>query len=90
MNFWDYILAAVTQELTGFLNILPAHEPVDLTAPSLGVVGAAVEITFRVARMSNLNFGLLAGVGAIIVTIEMVRWVYAGYMWVKRAIPVVG
>lgn len=89
-TFWDYALAGMLSMVNGLLDMLPFHEPIDLGTPDSTLFGPVFRLVFTLVKLSNLNFGMVAMIVTLIFGLEAARWIYAGYMWVKRAIPVIG
>ena len=77
---WGYIAGSV-------VGMLPTHESMQLSY----LVATYASTPIRVfASMAVLRFGLVITFAGIIIFLEIVRALISAWMWIKRAIPVVG
>lgn len=86
-NFWDYIISGVDMIATSVVGMLPTHQTIQLSYMVATYASTPVRIF---ASMAILKFGLVVLLVGIIVFLEIVRALISAWMWIKRAIPVVG
>lgn len=88
-NIWDSTVGGVNSMVNNTINILPAHIDMGMGSKVLGSAGPAFDLMYTVV-LANFNLTVPLWVLGIIVVLETVRIAYAGWMWVKKAIPIIG
>lgn len=88
-NVWDSTVNGVTSMVNHTADALPQHVDLKMADTVLGNVGPAFDLMYTVI-LANFDLTIPLWVIGIITTLELVRIAYAGWMWVKRAIPIIG
>jgi hypothetical protein len=86
-NFWNMLLAWVQRRAEAARNLLPKHNPLDLSQR----VVALLRPTLRfMSVLIPFRMTVPLWVFGAIVFLETARFVYSGWMWIKHAIPFFG
>ncbi len=88
-NFWDGIIGGVMQLVRPTVEQLPEHQSMDISDTVTGLLETPMRLLYLVILV-NFDMTIVMWVVGIIAILEAVRLIYALWMWVKRAIPVVG
>jgi hypothetical protein len=88
-NIWDSVTGGVTSMVGHTVEALPAHTDMGMANTVLGSAGPALDLIYTVV-LSNFNLTVPMWCIGIIFVLETVRIAYAGWMWVKKAIPIIG
>jgi len=86
-NFWTFLTNGIRDIAAGIASIFPDHESISLAASLSEYVTLPIKIVY-ITGVMNYRFAFI--LIAIIPIMEIVRAIYAIYMLIKRAIPVVG
>jgi hypothetical protein len=87
-NFWDSLIGGVIDMANNSMNVMPEHH--DFGIVSQIDANVAPALTLINLLFGSFNCTVPLWVGGIIFVLETVRIVYAGWMWIKKAIPVIG
>jgi len=88
-NFWDGIASGVMTLVEPAVNELPEHQDMDISGRVTGIMTTPLKLLYLVILI-NFDMTVVMWVVGIIAVLEMARLVYAAWMWIKRAIPIVG
>jgi hypothetical protein len=88
-NVWDSTIGGVNSMVHNTVSILPAHVDMGMSNTVMGSAGPAFDLIYTVV-LSNFDLTVPLWVLGIIFVLETVRIAYAGWMWVKKAIPIIG
>jgi len=88
-NVWDSTVGGITSMVENTANSLPVHTDMGMVNTVIGSAGPAMDLIYTVV-LSNFNLTVPMWVMGIIFVLETVRIAYAGWMWVKKAIPIIG
>lgn len=86
-NFWTFLVGGFRSIVSRIVAILPQHQSIDLAV----TVGAYAALPIQIVYITGVvNYTLAFVIVGLIVVLEFVRFIYSIWMWIKRAIPVVG
>jgi hypothetical protein len=88
-NLWGYLINGIKGIVGFILPIFPDGNGIGVLAQLINYADAPLEIIY-VIILSNIPMTIPALVVTFIISSEVIRWAYAAYMKIKRAIPVVG
>lgn len=88
-NFWDYAIGGVTGALGKVLPAFPTHQAMGMADNVIRYIKPPLDLAYTLILV-NFDMTIPLWVIGIIFTLEAVRLIYAGYMWIKRAIPLIG
>lgn len=88
-NFWDGIVDGITTLTKPAKDALPQHQDMGIADTVLKKVSTPLELAYAVV-LSQFNMTVPMWVISIWFILEAVRIIYAAYMWIKQAIPVIG
>lgn len=88
-NFWDGIASGIVQAAGAVVPAFPEHEAQDIAEKMETQTTPALALVY-IFMLSNFDLTLTIWAIGIILALEAIRLVYAAWMWVKRAIPVIG
>lgn len=88
-NFWDYAAGGVTLAVSKILPNFPTHQAMGIADKIIAVIRPPLDLSYTLILV-NFDMTITLWVFGIIIALEAVRLVYAAYMWVKRAIPIIG
>lgn len=88
-NIWDSTVSGVTSMVDHTAAILPVHVDLKMADTVLGNAGPAFDLMYTVV-LANFDLTVPLWVIGIITVLEIARIGYASWMWVKRAIPIIG
>lgn len=88
-NFWDGIALGATTLANGAASKFPQHTAMGLAERIVNIAAVPLQLVYATILV-NFNMRIVMWVFGIIVVLETIRLIYSGYMWIKRAIPVIG
>lgn len=88
-NFWDGMAGGLVSFVSQILPVFPSHEAYGIAEKIIGVIKTPMDLVYNLVLV-NFNMTITIWCFGIISALELIRLIYAGYMWVKRAIPVIG
>jgi len=88
-NFFDGLAAGLVQLIRIVINAFPKHDAMGI-AERVMTTAAPVMVLVHTISFRVFDMTVPLWVFGIIMILEAVRIVYAIYMWIKRAIPVIG
>ncbi len=88
-NFWDGLISGVMDLVAPTMEKLPEHQGMDISSRVTSTMATPLRLLYLVILV-NFDMRVVMWVVGIITVLEAVRLIYAAWMWVKRAIPVVG
>lgn len=88
-NFWDYMVDGLIAAVSRVIPQLPQHQAQGIATKVNGVIATPLKVVYTLLLV-NFDMTLMIWVVGIIFAMELVRIIYAGWMFVKRAIPVIG
>lgn len=88
-NFWDGIVEGVMQIVEPTVDEFPDHQEMGIADRVVSTLTTPIRLIYLVILI-NFKMDVVMWVVGIVTVLEGIRLVYAAYMWVKRAIPVIG
>lgn len=88
-NFWDGIASGVVGLFEKVVPGLPTHQTMGLADKVMGQAQAPMNLMYMLV-FGIVDMTIPIFVFGIIMTLEAARLIYAAYMFVKKAIPVIG
>jgi hypothetical protein len=86
-NFWSFLVGGFRNIVTRIAGFLPQHQSIDLAVTVSGYAALPIQIIYMTGVM---NYTLAFIIVGIIIILETVRFIYSIWMWIKRAIPIIG
>lgn len=88
-NIWDSTVGGVTSMAQHTAAMLPVHTDFKMAETVLGNAGPAFDLIYTVI-LGNFDLTVPLWVIGIVTALELVRIGYAAWLWVKKAIPIIG
>lgn len=88
-NFWDALMGGVSEMVDTVANQLPVHEDMSMRTKVMDAARPSFEL-ISLVFFSSFDMTVPLWMFGIITAMELIRVIYAGWMWVKRAIPIIG
>jgi len=88
-NFWDGFMGGISDIFENTVSVLPEHQDLGMAEQVAATSAPALELV-SVIIAGTFDLTVILWVVGIIIALELVRVIYAGWMWIKRAIPIIG
>jgi hypothetical protein len=88
-NFYDELMKGWVPLAEAAAAPFPDHQSFNLAERVLGIAVIPLQMVYAVALV-NFNMTIPFFVFGIISALEIARFAYSAWMWIKRAIPVIG
>jgi hypothetical protein len=87
-NFWDSLIGGVISMANNSMSVMPDHQEAGIVSQIDANVAPA--LTLINLLFGSFNCTVPLWVAGIIFVMEGVRIVYASWLWIKKAIPIIG
>lgn len=84
-NFWDSLVGGLSSMAIKSMSVFPEHQDMHMSKTVMVNISPAIQLINLIFGQFDMTVPLW--VMGIIFALESVRIIYAGYMWVRKALP---